>query len=105
MSGSGGGIYMPPQRNDFDCETSIIISKVSSIDIVVLEKHTDGDVLHVVIGDKGQVLLEDKDGEILGAILHSNTSDLIECIENGSEYVAEIRNIDSQVCTVKIMRS
>ncbi len=102
MSGSGGGGYVPPQRNEFDCETSVILTNVSSINLTVLAKHTVGTVLEVVIGENGEVLLEDGDGEILGAILHSNTPDLIDCIENGVEYQAEIQRIDTPTCTVKI---
>lgn len=102
MSGSGGGGYIPPQRNEFDCETSVILTNVSSIDLKVLAKHTVGIVLKVVIGKNGEVLLEDGDGEILGAILHPNTPDLIDCIENDSDYQAEIQKINTPTCTVKI---
>lgn len=104
MSGSGGGGYIPPQRNKFDCETSNIVTNVSSIDIQVLAKHTVGIYLEVVLGENEEVLLEDGDGEILGAILHSNTPDLIDCINNGTEYNAKIQRINTPACTVKISR-
>ncbi|WP_452227374.1 hypothetical protein [Lacinutrix cladophorae] len=102
MSGSGGGGYIPPQRNEFDCETSVIITNVSSIDLTVLAKHNVGDILKVVIGTNGEVLLEDGNGEILGAVLHPNTPDLNDCIENGTDYQAEIQKINTPTCTVKI---
>ncbi|MDB2385410.1 hypothetical protein N9V96_02945 [Polaribacter sp.] len=104
MSGSGGGGYIPPQRNEFDCETGIIITNVSSINLVVLTKHTVGVLLKVVLGGNGEVLLEDGDGERLGAILHANTPDLIECIADGADYEAEIVSINTPVCRVKITR-
>ena len=104
MSGSGGGSYIPPQRNNFDCEKSIIITEVSSIDILVLAKHKIGIFLELVLGKNKEVLLEDGDGEILGAILHLNTLDLIGCIENGTEYKAEIQRINTPACTVKITK-
>jgi hypothetical protein len=104
MSGSGGGGYIPPQRNRFDCDTSIIVTYVSSIDIIVLAKHTVGIILEVELGENGEVILEDGDGERLGAILHANTPDLIECIANGAEYEAEILSINTPVCKVKISR-
>lgn len=104
MSGSGGGGYIPPQRNEFDCETGIIITNVSSINLVVLAKHTVGVILEVVLGGNGEVLLEDGDGERLGAILHANTPDLIECIADGADYEAEILSINTPVCRVKITR-
>jgi len=104
MSGSGGGGYVPPQRNQFDCESGFILTNISSINLNVLAKHTIGVMLDVIIGDNEQVLLEDGDGEILGAILHSNTPDLIECIKNGTEYEAEIQTINTPTCKVKITR-
>lgn len=104
MSGSGGGGYIPPQRNIFDCDTSIIVTNVSSINILVLAKHTVGVFLEIVLGENRQILLEDGDGEILGAILHTNTPDLIECIVNGADYKAEILSINTPVCRVKITR-
>lgn len=104
MSGSGGGGYIPPRRNVFDCETGTITTNVSSIDLVVLAKHVVGIFLEVVLGKKGEVLLEDGDGEILGAILHPNTPDLIKCITDGANYEAEILIINTPVCRVRITR-
>ena len=104
MSGSGGGGYIPPQRNEFDCETGIIITNVSSVNLVVLAKHKVGVLLEVVLGGNGEVLLEDGNGERLGAILHANTPDLIECIADGADFEAEILSINTPVCKVKITR-
>ena len=61
--------------------------------------------MDVRLGGKDEVILEDGDGEILGAILHSNTSDLIACIKNGAKYNAKIQKINTPACTVKISRS
>ena len=102
MSGSGGGGYEPPQRTKFDCYTSIINTTVSSLDVKILEKRKAGDILKVVLGRNESLLLEDGDGEILGAILHLNTPDIIDCIKNGASYKAEIININSPACRVKI---
>ncbi|MDP2540053.1 hypothetical protein [Tenacibaculum discolor] len=104
MSGSGGGGYVPPQKIKFDCDTGAIITIVSSINISILEKHKIGNILDVVIGDKGALLLEDGDGEIIGAILHSNTTDIIDCIKEGANYKAEILSINFPSCKVKIQR-
>jgi hypothetical protein len=104
MSGSGGGGYIPPQRTKFDCDTSILTTTVSSLNLVVLEKREVEDILEVVLGEKESLLLEDGDGEILGAILHLNTPDIIDCIKNGASYQAEILNINSPACRVQITR-
>ncbi|WP_116771063.1 hypothetical protein [Maribacter litoralis] len=105
MSGSGGGGYVPPQRTKFDCETSIIVSTVSSINLTILEKHNVGQILFLMIGENEELLIEDGDGEILGAILHSNTSDIINCMKQGATYQAEITTINSPTCKVKISRN
>tara|TARA_R110002020_G_scaffold190124_6_gene389546 strand:- start:698 stop:1015 length:318 start_codon:yes stop_codon:yes gene_type:complete len=104
MSGSGGGGYIPSQRTKFDCKTGIIITSVSSINVTVLAKHRIGSILDVIIGKNEELLLEDGDGEILGALLHSNTPDIIGCINEGADYEAEIERINIPVCTVKITR-
>ena len=104
MSGSNGGGYVPPQRTIFDCKTSIIKTYVSSIDLVVLGKHKLGDILDVVIGKNDTLLLEDGNGEILGAILHLNTSDIIDCIKEGATYEAEIIKVNTLACQIEIKR-
>ncbi len=102
MSGSGGGGYVSPQRNEFDCDNGFIETNVSSINIDALKKRKIADILDVVIGENNELLLEDGDGEFLGAILHPNTSDLIKCIKTGVGYSAKIQNISIPVCEVKI---
>ena len=102
MSGSGGGSYIAPQSNMFNCETGVIITTVSSINVVVLIKHRVGVVLDVHLGTNDSLIIEDGDGEILGVILHSNTVDIIACIKLGSLYEAEIVYINSPSCRVKI---
>lgn len=104
MSGSGGG-YEPPQRTKFDCETGIIITNVSTVNILILEKREKGDILEVVLTENRSLALEDGDGEILGSILHINTPDIIACIKNGASYEAEILDINSPACRVRIKRS
>ncbi|AQX85142.1 hypothetical protein I6H88_19765 [Elizabethkingia bruuniana] len=103
MSGSGSSGYIPPKRTDFDCETSIINTNISSIDIEILKKHKIGDILTITISKNSSLVVENNNGEILGSILHINTSQIIECImERNSKYIATIMNIDSHTCKIKI---
>lgn len=104
MSGSGGGSYVPPQRTNFDCETSQIKNTVSSINLEVLKKHDIGSILDVDLNGDDILILEDGDGEVLGSILHLNTEDLIECIKRGHEYEAKIIQKTSMTCVVLIKR-
>lgn len=104
MSGSNGGGYIPPQRTYFDCETSVIKTNVSTINLEVLAKHNPGDMLEVTIGKNEALVLEDGNGEILGAILHLNTPDIITCIKQGVSYIAKIIKINTPACLVEIKR-
>lgn len=104
MSGSGGGGYVAPQRASFDCDTSIIITDVSSIDIDVLNRNRIRNILNVILNQNDILQLEDNNGEMLGVILHHNTADIIQCIKNGAEYQAEITQINTPSCKVKISR-
>ncbi len=104
MSGSGGGGYRAPESAKFDCDTGIININVSSIDLTVLTNQNNGDILQVELSITEVVTLIDKNGEILGSIVHPNTVDLIECIKEGNEYEAIITSINTPTCHVKIER-
>lgn len=104
MSGSGGSAYVAPQRASFDCNTSVIITDISSIDIDVLNRNSVGNILDVVLNEFDILQLDDNNGEVLGVVLHRNTADIIECIKNGAEYQAEITQINTPSCKVKISR-
>jgi hypothetical protein len=102
MSGSGGGGYVPPQRVKFDCETSQIITILSSIDLLVLKKLIAGTILEVEISVNESLVVINGDGEIVGSIVHPSTTDIIECIKKGNNYYAEIIEINYPACKVKI---
>ena len=104
MSGSNGNGYVPPQGTKFDCETTIIKTYVSSIDLNVLAKLRINEILEVRIGENESIVLEDGDGEILGAILHSSTADILNCIKAGASYIARIIIINTPACQVEIKR-
>ena len=104
MSGSGGGGYVPPQSVKFNCESGIINTAVSSVDLAVLGTQRTGDVLEVELSELETVILVNSNGEILGSIAHRSTPELIECIKNGNIYQAEITSINIPACNVKIER-
>jgi len=103
MSGSSGGGYVPSVRTNFDCDTGVILTNLSSIDITVLVRCSIGDILHVRI-EHDIVIVEDGNGEILGSVVHANVVELKECIEAGSSYAAKILNITGTSCRVKIQK-
>jgi len=104
MSGSGGGGYIPPQSVKFDCESGIINTTVSSVDLAVLSTQSVGDILQIELSNTETVILLNGNGEILGSIVHSNTAELIECIKKGNNYQATITSIITPACRAKIER-
>lgn len=105
MSGSGGfGAYELPARAKFDCLSGTVTIKVSSVDLEVLTELSAGDKLEIEISGSGSLVLIDKNGQILGSLMHPNTSDIINCIKEGNDYVATIISIASPTCTVKITK-
>lgn len=102
MSGSGGGGYVPPQGAKFDCENGQIITTMSSANLVVLKKLGLGIILEIEIGENDSLVIINADGEIVGSIVHPSTSDIIECIKNGSNYEAKIVEINYPSFKLKI---
>lgn len=104
MSGSGGGGYVPPQSVKFDCESGMINTAVSSIDLAVLANQRVGDVLDLELSEIETVILVNRNGEILGSIAHRSTIELIDCIKKGNHYQATITSINTPACIVRIER-
>jgi transcriptional regulator CtsR len=104
MSGSGGGGYIPPQSVKFDCESGIIYTAISSIDLDVLVTQRVEDILDIKLSEHETVILINRSGEILGSIVHRNTPELIECIKKKNQYQATITSIKNPMCSVKIER-
>ncbi len=102
MCGSGGGGYIPPQSTKFDCKNGQITITLSSVDLIVLRNLLLGTILEVEIGANGSLVVINADGEIVGSIIHPNTADIIDCINNGNHYNGEVVEIDFPACRIKI---
>ena len=104
MSGSGSGGYEPSVKTNFDCDTGVIITNLSSVDFQILAQHKSGDILSVEIF-QNSVIVVNGNGETLGSVLHANVVELRECIELGNIYSAEIISITVTSCKVQISKS
>ena len=102
-SGIGGGIAPRPIDGGADyCLNLVIKTNLSSVNESILKMVAVGDVLPVVAeGIDGPVRVL-KDGEILGTVLSGLLLELINCINNGTEYEATILKIDGAICQVRI---
>lgn len=66
-----------------------------------IENISEGDVLRVVIRGES-VLVVTEDREPVGAISEIWTGDLIDCIEQGYSYEAEVLVLDGGTCRVNV---
>lgn len=108
MSGShsggiGGGEMPRPVLGKGDvCENMIIITNLASVNVEVLEKVAVGVVLAVEAqGADGPVVVM-QGSEIVGTVLSSKLVQLLNCMNGGTEYEAEVLKIEEAICQVKI---
>ena len=101
MSGSGGGggsggeIVMK-------CETISFNTDINSPQGSVLEGLEIQDKLSVKLSNNTVVVVRQDTDDILGSINWSSIAKLIECLTNGSEYVATVRDIQDGLIKVHI---
>lgn len=86
-----------PLRKKSVYKANIITTTISSVNHITLLKHQVGDVLNIVLEKNELLLLEDEDGEILGAIL-LNIPSVINRIKSGVKYEAEVLGISTPTC-------
>ena len=103
-SGMGGGGEWPRStKGEGDvCLNMVIITNLASVNASVLSKTQEGEHLPVSAqGIDGPVVVM-KDEEILGTVLSSRLVQLLNCINDGTEYDAEIKKIEGAICQVRI---
>lgn len=99
---SGGKAPRPIDNGADYCLNLVIKTNLSSVDEKVLSNVAIGEILPVAAeGIDGPVRVL-KDGDILGTVLSGLLLELINCINNGTEYEATILKIDGAICQVKI---
>lgn len=98
----GGKAPRPIDDGADYCLNLVIKTNLSSVDEDVLNTVAIGEILPVAAeGIDGPVRVL-KDGNILGTVLSGLLLELINCINNGTEYEATILKIDGAICQVKI---
>ena len=101
--GIGGGEMPRPMQGTSDaCMDLVIITNLASVDAAVLMKVNVGDVLPVVAQSADGPVVVMKDDEVLGTVLSSKLVQLLNCMNGGTEYEAEVLKIEDAVCQVKI---
>lgn len=103
-SGIGGFGELPrPTNEKVDaCQNLIIITNLASVEMEVLKSVNVGDFLPVIAQSVDGPVVLIKDGAILGTVLSSRLVQLLNCMNNGTEYEAEVIKIEEAICQVKI---
>ena len=106
MSGSSSGGGIPsinrPQENE-RCENLVINTNLANPQAQVIESLRIGDILSVQIAsDQGPIQALDDDGKLAGNIISREQVRLLNCIINGTEYVAEVIALENGQCSVQI---
>jgi len=100
MSGSGPGVTSDEPL--LDCEDINFITDINSPQEDALEDLEEGTILNVVLENNIIVVRRPDNDQLVGSINWSAISRLIECIEEGNEYGATIRDIRGGLVRVQI---
>lgn len=100
--GGGGGYYVPPIRKKVTvaCELLVVETVLVQPDAEVLSTLKIGNILTINING-GRI--EAQYGEdVVGGVQTPENKRIIECMEAGTVYVADIKSIEGEKCKVKI---
>jgi hypothetical protein len=102
MSGHGGGGERPPV-NSIDCRAIVIKTSIVSPDPDVLATLNESDDLKIVLHSAtGPLMALTDNNQVLGAVFTNSPTMLIQCINEGTDYIATILNIDGGECQILI---
>ena len=100
MSGNGNG---PDSSTSTDCKSLNIRTQIASPDPKVIATLSVGDLLKIVVKPpRGPATFVTKKGETAGALLPGDLHQLIDCINDGYEYVGKVVSIKGANCQVLI---
>jgi hypothetical protein len=101
--GGGGGFGGGGGGSTFDCENVSIKTSIISPDPKILATLAKKDILNITIRSvTGPLIASTITGNILGAVFTANPSLLIDCINKGHSYQAEILKIIGGDCDILI---
>lgn len=105
--GSGGGNWRP-HSNVYDNDKCDIVEEtvLNSPNAAVVSTLSVGDILHIELefDSEKRVVAKSPGGEIAGSITSTRLLDLIECIQEGHEYEAEVTSAQGGLIPIEIRR-
>ncbi len=101
--GIGGGEMPRPMQGKGDaCMDLVIITNLASVNVEALKKVKASDVLPMEAQSADGPVVVMKDSEVLGTVLSSKLVQLLNCMNGGTEYEAEVLKIEDAICQVRI---
>jgi hypothetical protein len=106
MSGSSGGGGIPsinrPNENEI-CEDLVINTNLASPQALIVNNLNEGDILSIhAITDQGPIQALDENGQVAGTIISREQVRLLNCINKGTQYEAEVISVGNGQCQVQI---
>jgi hypothetical protein len=102
MGGSGSGGWTPSAPSS-PCDELSFRSIVNSPQPAVISQLSQGDVLNVRLQAAPQTaVVVEYNGAVAGTLAGVQVSSLINCLQNGYDFVAEVRSIVGGKCTVEV---
>lgn len=98
----GGEMPRPMQDKGNACLNLEITTNLASVDVQELKKVNVGEMLPVAAQSADGPVVVMKDDEVLGTVLCSKLMQLLNCMNGGTEYEAEVLKIEDAICQVKI---
>ena len=100
LGGSGGGGGGDELSCDSLTEETIIASPVAA----AIPKLAEGELLSLVLSknDKPPVRAEKADGTFIGTVMPTFLVKLVDCMQSGSSYHAEVLSIDGGAVSIEI---
>ena len=100
MSGGGGGGGYGPAPPGGPCERLSTETAVQSPNPAVVGRLVQGEILDVVLDNRTAYVYLGR--EIVGTLIFAGLPRLIECLEQGFAFVAEVIQLSSPDCRVKV---
>ena len=102
-SNDGGGPSISRPSSNESCNDLVIVLNLSSPQGSVIEQLKNGDILSVQsLTDQGPIQVLNNQGELAGTVISREMVRLLNCINQGTSFVAEVLQINGAQCKVQI---
>lgn len=101
---SGSTDYTPSFKSDSstDCSNVSFTTTLASPNPLVVSGLVIAEILDVNKGADNSLHVYDGNGKLVGALLTTHRNKIIECIDNGFEFIAIVKSINGGNCTVLV---